>query len=291
MRADAAGFSAGQVQAAEADFREKNNNLQHWRSVNVEESQKVADAWAKSTDRTSNAFKNWLTNTATTAQKAAVGFDEMNRSIKGVGDAVLDTAGKVHTLTGEWISLDEAKKRFETGGSMAVTSQNFDEVVRSFLTAGGQNRGMVGVHLRADPWDLAKQGYSYAEIMQIITSTGSGPIPPPIGPRIPGFAGGVRDFRGGPAIVGEEGPEMVVLPQHASVFRTRAGIAGGVSAAPQALEGPARAGSGGGVRAVHIGQGAFTFQWPIIDNPRDLDKLADIAGDAFLRKLRMSGAL
>ena len=36
-------------------------------------------------------------------------------------------------------------------------------------------------------------------------------------PSIPGFAGGVQNFRGGPAVVGERGPELVNLPRGASV--------------------------------------------------------------------------
>ena len=43
--------------------------------------------------------------------------------------------------------------------------------------------------------------------------------------RIPGFAGGVQNFRGGAAIVGERGPELVTLPRGASV--TPNGQAGG----------------------------------------------------------------
>ena len=43
--------------------------------------------------------------------------------------------------------------------------------------------------------------------------------------RIPGFAGGVENFRGGSAIVGERGPELVTLPRGASV--TPNGQAGG----------------------------------------------------------------
>ena len=43
--------------------------------------------------------------------------------------------------------------------------------------------------------------------------------------RIPGFAGGVQNFRGGAAVVGERGPELVTLPRGASV--TPNGQAGG----------------------------------------------------------------
>lgn len=40
----------------------------------------------------------------------------------------------------------------------------------------------------------------------------------PLGIKIPGFAEGVRNFRGGLAVVGEQGPELVNLPKGADVF-------------------------------------------------------------------------
>lgn len=40
------------------------------------------------------------------------------------------------------------------------------------------------------------------------------------GPRVPGFAGGVNNFEGGMALVGELGPELVNLPRGASVTPT-----------------------------------------------------------------------
>lgn len=45
-------------------------------------------------------------------------------------------------------------------------------------------------------------------------------IPIPFGPdiKIPGFAGGVRDFSGGLARVGEQGPELVYLPPGSDVY-------------------------------------------------------------------------
>lgn len=39
--------------------------------------------------------------------------------------------------------------------------------------------------------------------------------------KIPGFAEGVRDFSGGWAVVGEQGPELVTLPQGSNVFTTK----------------------------------------------------------------------
>lgn len=47
------------------------------------------------------------------------------------------------------------------------------------------------------------------------------------GPRVPGFAGGVDNFGGGLAVVGERGPELVSLPSGSSVFPS--GTGGGTS--------------------------------------------------------------
>lgn len=41
------------------------------------------------------------------------------------------------------------------------------------------------------------------------------------GLKIPGFAGGVKNFGGGLAVVGERGPELVALPKGASVYDTQ----------------------------------------------------------------------
>lgn len=65
-------------------------------------------------------------------------------------------------------------------------------------------------------------------------------IPGPLGKVrdvIPGFAKGVRNFEGGWAMVGEQGPELVNLPRGADVFtasESRSMLRGGVSGAPVA---------------------------------------------------------
>ncbi len=40
------------------------------------------------------------------------------------------------------------------------------------------------------------------------------------GPRVPGFAGGVQDYAGGWATVGERGPETMYVPPHANIYPT-----------------------------------------------------------------------
>jgi hypothetical protein len=71
---------------------------------------------------------------------------------------------------------------------------------------------------------LARLGYSFAEIIKLLTTPSpNGVLPPPVGPRIPGYAGGVTDAPGGWATVGEHGPETMYVPKGASIFANGSG--------------------------------------------------------------------
>lgn len=68
-------------------------------------------------------------------------------------------------------------------------------------------------------------GYSLAQATQIdflmrwgLPINANDPLFRTKGPRVPGFAGGVRDFAGGLAMVGERGPELVNLPGGSDVI-------------------------------------------------------------------------
>jgi hypothetical protein len=122
----------------------------------------------------------------------------------------------VRTLSGELISLAEQEKRQRAGGSFDVTSQNFEKSLQDIITTGGWNPSGIGSNIdiqQAYKW--AKQGYSFSEIIQIFNlmkAGAGGPIPPPQGPRIPGFR------EGGTIMVGESGPEVVRLPLGSTVY-------------------------------------------------------------------------
>lgn len=108
----------------------------------------------------------------------------------------------VRALSGELVSLAEAQKRQQNGGSYDVTSQNFEQTLRGLITSGGWNPSGTGSNIDVNrAYQMAQQGYSFQEIVDIFNrmKTGnSGPIPPPHGPRIPGFKdGGVGDFGDG----------------------------------------------------------------------------------------------
>jgi hypothetical protein len=60
-----------------------------------------------------------------------------------------------------------------------------------------------------------------------LAAIGRDPLLQHPGPRVPGFAGGVTDFGGGMALVGERGPELVSLPRGSDVLPL--GRGGGVT--------------------------------------------------------------
>jgi hypothetical protein len=68
-------------------------------------------------------------------------------------------------------------------------------------------------------------GYSLAQATQIdflmrwgLPINANDPLFRNKGPRVPGFAGGVENFAGGMALVGERGPELVNLPRGSDVI-------------------------------------------------------------------------
>jgi TP901 family phage tail tape measure protein len=69
--------------------------------------------------------------------------------------------------------------------------------------------------------------------------------------NIPGFAGGVQNFGGGWAIVGEKGPELVQLPRGASVYPNGTGPMGG-SGGGAVSSGGSGAGPDGGNQTIYV---------------------------------------
>jgi hypothetical protein len=127
---------------------------------------------------------------------AAASSDKLAGSLKDrTSQAALTAGHTVKTLAGEIISLDEALKRRAQGGSSEVTSANFQQSLNSYLTNGNNNPAGLGRQQYMDPYRLASQGYSFQEVIQYAYSPHTGNLPPPHGPRIPGFReGGWGDF-------------------------------------------------------------------------------------------------
>lgn len=93
---------------------------------------------------------------------------------------------------------------------------------------------------RKVPSDIAMylhDGYSFEQAARLAYAIKMGfdvsrdPLFSQKGPRVPGFAGGVQNFSGGWAMVGEKGPEMVRLPRGSSVIPNAQAFGGGMKIA------------------------------------------------------------
>jgi hypothetical protein len=157
----------------------------------------------------SNLFIIWLTGTATNAEKASLGFDHMGHAIAKTGDAAAEAKKQVDAL----IAANRA-----LGGSNDITSKNFAEMIAGTVTGNNASgittlgSGFVG---RAS--ELAKKGYSFAEIIKILTGSPGATLEAPLGPKIPGFIGGGRTNEQY-VMVGEGGSEIVKLPIGSTVY-------------------------------------------------------------------------
>jgi hypothetical protein len=197
--------------------------------------------------------------------------EETRNAARGLGkdydDAMTLAADKAAKVTEE---LEKQQKVADAlaaanramGGSMDVTKANFNKA-GSGDTIMGQSKNAI--------WPLLEEGFSLQNAIAILQAgmdwhTWKGER----GPRVPGFR------EGGLVMVGEGGPEAVRLPFGSEVYKNGTPASG--------------MGRGGG-HVINIHSGAIVLQYPVVNNPRDLDRLADVAGEAFLRKLQTSGAL
>ena len=166
-----------------------------------------------------------------------------------VGHAIDKNIEKVRTLSGEILTLKEYEARQLAGGTFDVTSQNFEQTARG-----------LNLDIRRAT-ELAHKGYSLQEIVQILNSKATGPVPPPQGPKIPGFIeGGVGDFKAG-TLAMLHGREAIVPLD--------------------------KAGYGG---KVNIEAGAFVFQYPIMKDRRSMEEFASVIDEVLSNRLMNMGA-
>lgn len=138
----------------------------------------------------------------------------------------------VHTLAGEYMTAADARKLFDSGASVTVTAQNLSQVLDSTITGSQFTQagiisqfGLIGKESAAAA--LAAKGYGFAEIVAYLEGGALSKVP--IGPRIPGYAGGVENAPGGFATVGERGPEIMYVPPGANIYPHGSGVGGGVN--------------------------------------------------------------
>lgn len=185
-------YRAAEIQDSAARLREAKEHFEHWMFY--------AD----------NAHQELRAQQAQTQTQGERAFNSIAEAVAAMNAGLDASKIKVRTLGGEFISLAEAKARFEKGGSFDVTSANFDKALNDYLTNGGWNPSSMGMNRYRDPVMLAHGGYSFAEVLKYAFDKNyQGALPPPQGPRIPGFReGGYGDFGDG-TLVELHGKEII----------------------------------------------------------------------------------
>lgn len=206
--------------ALEAVAKEKLGAVgSHWEELAAqsrESLQRTADAAFEDYDR---MVESGLTFTRDVLDAQLEKARQLQQAANAMGGAYVDAYAKSKAAADELAAkqikelerlqaLKEANRAL--GGSMSVTAENLSERL--------SQAGLGGTELSAA--GLAKEGYSFEEIVDFLLHSGGRPTHKPIGPRIPGYAMGIEDAPGGRAVVGEHGPEVISLPPHASVTPT-----------------------------------------------------------------------
>lgn len=162
-----------------------------------------------------NAHYDQYTATDRAAQAQVVSnLKETAANWGKVGTSIDADTEKVRTLSGEILTMKEYAAKQLAGGSTDVTSQNFSQMLTNVITSGGWNPSGQGSNIdQRQAQKMAEAGYSFQEILQYfknLKNGANGPMPPPQGPKIPGFEeGGIGDFGAGTLAV-LHGKEAIV---------------------------------------------------------------------------------
>jgi DNA-binding Xre family transcriptional regulator len=136
-------------------------------------------------------------------EEELVKLREMRDTWGEVGYSIDKDTEKVKTLSGEVLTLKEYEAKQLQGGTQEVSSANFEKALQNYITAGGFNPTGAGITQYRDPFQLARAGYSFQEIIEYAFNKDyQGKLPPPKGPKIPGFKyGGEGDFGEGTIVM------------------------------------------------------------------------------------------
>jgi hypothetical protein len=172
----------------------------------------------------SDKARGWGDDVKAATNVAADGIKILDAAWVTDADIAAATINKttvmVRTLSGELISLAEAQKRQQQGGSSDVTKENLQASVNAFLTGNSQGAGTTNKQQIYDPSDLAARGYSFAEITRYAFDAAyRNALPPAQGPRIPGFQdGGAGDFGDGTLAVLHGKEHIITDPELKAMF-------------------------------------------------------------------------
>jgi hypothetical protein len=159
-------------------------------------------------------------------RKAATAATAMGQQSSNAGErgaASIDPWNKkVEELNKKYDELK--KKQEELSFSTDITAANFD----TYKAPQGLSKSSVLA--------LLKQGFSLQNAVDILYAQARGVAidlskwpEEARGPRVPGFKYGVENYKGGTAVVGEDGPELVELPPGSRVIPRRGGRRAGGS--------------------------------------------------------------
>jgi hypothetical protein len=222
-----------------ARLKDSDGNWQnHWDALDAQRRDRIDQV---------NESQRHMGVVATEATKVAIdGFHAWNASIMETTRSLDGTILNTKAL------IEEQKRLRAMGGTTEITRANF-----AANAAGlGGNTGAIE--------ELLKKGYSFEQALLWSQHPDWQPPANP-GPRVPGFAGGVQNFGGGLAMVGERGPELVNLPGGSDVIPLRGG--------------------GGGSLTVHMTVSGLLLS----SSPAGRAEFAKFATDAITQQLLASG--
>lgn len=176
-----------------------------WKKLNDEAYGPLIKATKDQADALQDQADKWRD-----AERAAFAMGEVAR--KAEDDAAAATKRTNEDLAKQKKVIDEiAAANRAMGGSFEITRENFAATASGM----GADSGVIE--------QLLKKGYSFQQAL-LYSKHPDYPPPEHPGPRVPGFYAGVENFAGGPAWVGERGPELLNLPKGSSITPIGGGL-------------------------------------------------------------------
>jgi hypothetical protein len=178
----------------------------------------LAEAYAL-TDAQVKAIASSLKDDAQATKDAAAAHDQLTASAEATAKAYEKEAAAAAKLRKDTEDAAAAIEKLKAANRAMGNSTQYD-------LSSESGRAAVPEGIRV--W--LHDGYSLAQAAQIdflmrwgLPINANDPLFAQKGPRVPGFAGGVENFGGGWAMVGERGPELVNLPRGSDVIPAGAG--------------------------------------------------------------------